>query len=719
MQDSGVEDQERVDQRKNSSMEDSTMTIEFLRARLLSERSVSRTARQRADQLAKKVVELEEQIKIVSIQRKKAEKALAEVLAVLDSHGISELSEGFDSNSDQEGDLCESKESNSSVKEEELSMTSKSGSELEVSSNQGGSLSWKSGSNTPNPLEKKKFGLVRRRNNSVVSTGGSSSNHRSGKSCRRIKRKETRLTGEDGKDATLLIDAQDNGVATGPEYLSNHSEDRPEIANGGFTNEEDKVLSETRVSSSLDDQRKENGAGLHSNGSDRDAEMERALEQQAQLIGRFEAQENAQREWEEKFRENNGHTLDCEPGNLSDMIEERNEPKTEAAEPVDTTPSSNAAELGLPIPSNEQGPKQNADEIRGSEEPTTRTLYNAFVPTDPTTHVRASSRVDEFLPGQQHGRMQINGYGSGFQDPTFTKQEQAGAMMKGNQNLEWSRNNPEVSLPSDLKFRSLSYGSSQSQPAWMSSSFQGDGSFSKGDWSCSQNQLVEVPHLTSSSPGGVVNAFHRDENFSRGEVLGSQNQLVGVAHQTSNSWGGVLEALQLAKLSLQNELERVPSPIQGMKTTVPDTRIQAIKAIDAVDIPIGSSGLFRLPIESVSNASYQADFSRTYPDYGSSSTKHGSDSGFGIASADRYPTNLYMESGSRISSGEPYYDPYLDSVMGTPAASRSPYPYKDLMARLPSGDGFPGPYSHTRTGIPFRSQYSLNDDQFRSNMHRP
>lgn len=37
-------------------MGDSTaMTIEFLRARLLSERSISRTAKERADQLAKRV----------------------------------------------------------------------------------------------------------------------------------------------------------------------------------------------------------------------------------------------------------------------------------------------------------------------------------------------------------------------------------------------------------------------------------------------------------------------------------------------------------------------------------------------------------------------------------------------------------------------------------------------------------------------------------------
>lgn len=52
-------------------------------------------------------------------------------------------------------------------------------------------------------------------------------------------------------------------------------------------------------------QEKENRAGLQANGIDRYGDMERALEQQAQLIGRFEAEENAQREWEEKYRENN------------------------------------------------------------------------------------------------------------------------------------------------------------------------------------------------------------------------------------------------------------------------------------------------------------------------------------------------------------------------------------------------------------------------------
>lgn len=38
-----------------------------------------------------------------------------------------------------------------------------------------------------------------------------------------------------------------------------------------------------------------------------DEGMERALQQKAQLIGQYEAEEKAQREWEEKYRENNNY----------------------------------------------------------------------------------------------------------------------------------------------------------------------------------------------------------------------------------------------------------------------------------------------------------------------------------------------------------------------------------------------------------------------------
>ncbi|XP_019181815.1 PREDICTED: uncharacterized protein LOC109176873 isoform X3 [Ipomoea nil] len=96
--------------RKTPVMEDSpSKRIEFLRAQLFSERSVSQTARQRVDELAKRVAELEAQLKVVSLQRKKAEKATVTVLAILENLGKSDVSsEGFDSGSEQGGALCES-----------------------------------------------------------------------------------------------------------------------------------------------------------------------------------------------------------------------------------------------------------------------------------------------------------------------------------------------------------------------------------------------------------------------------------------------------------------------------------------------------------------------------------------------------------------------------------------------------------------------------------
>ena len=48
------------------------------------------------------MVELEEQLKIVSLQRKKAEQATADVLAILAENGFNDVSDGYDSTSDQE-----------------------------------------------------------------------------------------------------------------------------------------------------------------------------------------------------------------------------------------------------------------------------------------------------------------------------------------------------------------------------------------------------------------------------------------------------------------------------------------------------------------------------------------------------------------------------------------------------------------------------------------
>ncbi|KAJ7540967.1 hypothetical protein O6H91_10G039200 [Diphasiastrum complanatum] len=61
-------------ERKNASSEDpAAMTIEFLRARLLSERTVAKAAKERAQLLAKKVIELQRKLETEVAKRQKAE----------------------------------------------------------------------------------------------------------------------------------------------------------------------------------------------------------------------------------------------------------------------------------------------------------------------------------------------------------------------------------------------------------------------------------------------------------------------------------------------------------------------------------------------------------------------------------------------------------------------------------------------------------------------
>ncbi|CAI0410695.1 unnamed protein product [Linum tenue] len=243
--------QGKQDQSNNCAMEDSTMTIEFLRARLLSERSVSKSARARADELAQRVAELEEQLRIVSVQRMKAEKATVNVLAILESNGLSDASGPFDSSSDQD-DESEFGLVNGSSKEVQSSVNSKaknsesderSGSDEFIPST-ARSLSWKSGKDGTGSMKRCKDPALRSSN--TFTSASSSSRRQPGKSCRQTRRKDTRA-----------------------------------------------------------------------------GDMEKAIEQQAQLIERYEEMEKAQREWEEKFRETSSSAPDsCDPGNRSDVTEE-------------------------------------------------------------------------------------------------------------------------------------------------------------------------------------------------------------------------------------------------------------------------------------------------------------------------------------------------------------------------------------------------------------
>lgn len=109
-----------------------------------------------------------------------------------------------------------------------------------------------------------------------------------------------RSVSEEPRDAPVKDNGQENEVVYSSEGFSNGS--------GGGSNVpriesviQEKDKSEVKLSEDNHDV----------DGYERDRDMEKALEHQAQLIGQYEAMEKAQREWEEKFRENNNSTPVC------------------------------------------------------------------------------------------------------------------------------------------------------------------------------------------------------------------------------------------------------------------------------------------------------------------------------------------------------------------------------------------------------------------------
>lgn len=121
-----------------------------------------------------------------------------------------------------------------------------------------------------------------------------------------------RSTAEEFKTEPVKVGCEENGVATYSEGLT--------ICSDGGLKEgskiQENVLLDGALPGCLENQRNDGNNGLDCNEYGGDKDMEKALEGQAKLIGRYEAMEKAQREWEEKFRENNSSTPVCFIGAL-------------------------------------------------------------------------------------------------------------------------------------------------------------------------------------------------------------------------------------------------------------------------------------------------------------------------------------------------------------------------------------------------------------------
>ncbi|KAF8107435.1 hypothetical protein N665_0122s0073 [Sinapis alba] len=276
----------------SSAQDHTSMTIEFLRARLLAERAVSKSARAKLDGLSDKVAELEEELKIVSLQRKKAEQATGDVLAILEEHGFLDVSsDAFDSTSDQE-----------SYSQTTTSVSAKS-------------LSWKGRRREAGSSDKNKESRNRRQRG-FVSAYISSPRHRQGRSCRQIKRSESRTVSEDHKrDGKTVVDLQVKEACT--EVLPKTSEEAsPTKVDVTVTKGEESL----QCSNVLE------------KGNSMDTNLEKALRKRAQVVRSYEDMEETQKQWERKFTENKSSALDlCDVGNHSDVTDESNGEKAQGS----------------------------------------------------------------------------------------------------------------------------------------------------------------------------------------------------------------------------------------------------------------------------------------------------------------------------------------------------------------------------------------------------
>lgn len=350
----------------------------------------------------------------------------------------------------------------------------------------------------------------------------------------------------------------------------------------------------------------------------------------------------------------------CEPGNRSDITEERDEIRAETAEPADT------------IPPNDQGAKSEPEDVCHCEDTSIKTLPNGYVPT---TDADIGCSLDQQCSSGSSRSMVVDGLPDAF---TFPIQENPEANNKGKQTQEWSDNN---FLLSSL------HGYPEQYPLQTFSSSDIGGSLCKGEISRTQSE--------------------------------SQSMMLC---KSTNGLGSVLEALQHAKLSLKHELDQLPLSSQGgAMVKVTEASVSAVKTEDAMEMPVGCAGLFRVPTDLKFEVSPKANLLGPSSDSRLSLTRYYPDIGVGGVASDQYTTSSYLESDPRISTQKPYNNHYLDVGMGLPASTRYIYPsYVDLVPRMPSGsgDGVPRRHSSVGPGTLDGDQYSFYHDQIRPNMRR-
>uniref|UniRef100_A0A0D9WH41 Uncharacterized protein n=1 Tax=Leersia perrieri TaxID=77586 RepID=A0A0D9WH41_9ORYZ len=670
------------------------MTIDFLRARLLSERSVSRAAKERGDQLSKRVAELEEQLRAVTAQRRKAERAAGEVLAILESQGLAarfsdaaDSASGSDDDEDDDPKVAQTGGEARGEVEDALSGSELGCTAAAAAAAQAGVLSWKGRAAASHESHRQQLkgrqlrqrhshGHSHRRGYFYLLTADSSPKYQPGQSCRKVKRKDLRSgfhsEGEEGKDN--VMESTEEGQERSDCTVC--TDEQPDM--DGEMSQDGRGSCGDRRDGDHDDP--------YAMEYEKDREMERVLEKQAELIGQYEAEENAQREWEKKFNICRDSAVgDAELRNELNQIEETCEQSNKAAQTMDTEISEEGGSSDKNLLAN-GCPSEclSTDSVSGL-------LLNG--PEENATEQRKIAESDHDFGNATSKVVSVH---SG---PQFRKDELANKSCT--EIIEGSGNNIGRASPS-LQGNYDSSRNAMRNEGQVEESLDGVPGYHVN--ACSYEHYISTPSASRSSdtPKSKVSEWSSSCFHSH-----TDNQIDTQMHQpSSDGVGGVLEALQRAKMALREKLSKPSPPSQSMLALpaaeyqytsdglpVRDTQLslsmsrlpsQEILALpepadyhsrilprDDVKVPVGLAGLFRLPTDSFaqnevcSADSYGSRFSLT-------SRQNLSNHFLANLSHSRYGSEF---------SADPYYNPRNSMLLSMPTVGGCSNPVSEFTAR--------------------------------------
>ena len=197
-------------------------------------------------------------------------------------------------------------------------------------------------------------------------------------------------------------------------------------------------------------------------------------------------------------------------------------------------------------------------------------------------------------------------------------------------------------------------------------------------------------------------------------------------HEQTHEFSGVLESLKQARLSLQEKINKLPLAESSSTGKAINPLAPVSRSEDRYDIPVGFSGLFRVPTDFSAEATARFNASgstsglssKFYLGRGISMTSAGqvgTNPYFGrMFSADnQLLTTQYSETLSRLDTNRAASAPSVASgehASGTHPMSTS---YQNTARQMSFGEGPSRPYSSSTVSVPPAYNFSFHSDHLR------